>query len=824
MPTIKIPRSLCVDLHPDFELLSENEAVHQHLRQSIKAMIQTAIDDRLEPARLPNQTEAGVSMNISFAAAHDKAIRRLAKVEQIREGDAALKFLYSAISRGDLAKYRQLNTSFLNPYIQGRGLQRRVHQEVFAHSVLDSLQSRSIGMIEAATGVGKTLGIIAGCAEMMKELPAGWVVVAVPTIQLLYQFAREHRALEACADLTMPTAHVIVGRNEFVDVQQLREWLQTEPDAEHAQAAQEWLDGGGLACGNAQSLTTCYLLASLLEVAPSVPVDLVRLGILADPDDPGYQAYHGQFAFERECDPGPDVPLPKGIIYCTHAMLAIDTNIKMMLARRSAQGKQIRDEIWGNSGESDFGTSIREEIEQLAQLAGEFNFGLLPNWKHVVIDEAHLFEQSMANVMSEHIALARYMSQISQLEKLNMIPASHLKKAKAAMKFIMTADYEEVFDLNENSLMCSGMRSALDVLAQVGLSIKDKGITGPGRYLALRTNAQAKAIEQGLRAISNGLQTRAYLTYSPIRKFAQFYHGRKSVERQMRFLWATALSGVCVSATLYIRRLDKDSASYSASVLAVPQDRVKEYPVIRPDWIFKPVQSVYIPEYKQIDNHVWLRPPTRSDKLDAKLTIERETIWLDEVAHVVSQVYSTAQGGTLVLLNSYHVAHELNERLSTTIPSLVVANSDTKLQDQVAMFTQAQLTGNKTLWLAVGGAWTGVDINGSNFGITDPAEDNLLTDLIIVRLPFGMNRTITHQNRMERMPSVPWELLDTTMRFKQGLGRLVRTDGLPANRRIWMLDGRINDPGFINYLSPIHRVLGAYPLVTLEAPGTAITG
>ena len=49
------------------------------------------------------------------------------------------------------------------------------------------------------------------------------------------------------------------------------------------------------------------------------------------------------------------------------------------------------------------------------------------------------------------------------------------------------------------------------------------------------------------------------------------------------------------------------------------------------------------------------------------------------------------------------------------------------------------------------------------------------------------------------------------MRFKQGIGRLIRREGIAKNRRIFVLDGRLNDERFANYLGPIRKIMEIYP-------------
>lgn len=102
------------------------------------------------------------------------------------------------------------------------------------------------------------------------------------------------------------------------------------------------------------------------------------------------------------------------------------------------------------------------------------------------------------------------------------------------------------------------------------------------------------------------------------------------------------------------------------------------------------------------------------------------------------------------------------------------------------------------MWLALGDACTGLDINGQNLHLP-AANDNLLTDLVI---PGCRSTCICHLRthiacRLER---------------SVGIGRLVRREGLPHNRRIFVLDGRLHDPKFENFLAPIKVLIGVYPV------------
>lgn len=152
---------------------------------------------------------------------------------------------------------------------------------------------------------------------------------------------------------------------------------------------------------------------------------------------------------------------------------------------------------------------------------------------------------------------------------------------------------------------------------------------------------------------------------------------------------------------------------------------------------------------------------------------------------------------------------------------VIAAKAGVSVRSQGDDFLRASNQGVKPIWLAVGSAWTGVDIGGHDpwerlFGKqVAAAEDNVLTDLVIPRLPFGTNQSFTHQWRIRTFPNVPWDLFDAALKFKQALGRLVRRAGLPSNRRIHVLDGRLGEASHDGRLAPFERALGRYRALPL---------
>ena len=116
--------------------------------------------------------------------------------------------------------------------------------------------------------------------------------------------------------------------------------------------------------------------------------------------------------------------------------------------------------------------------------------------------------------------------------------------------------------------------------------------------------------------------------------------------------------------------------------------------------------------------------------------------------------------------------------------------------------------GGRPVWVATGVAWTGLDLSDR---ARPASEDGLLTDLVITRLQIRRGEGVHEALRYERA-GLSMMRLETVFRFRQGLGRLVRAEGLP-DRRLWVCDGRLwsDEKPFPYLCGPSRRVLAHYP-------------
>jgi ATP-dependent DNA helicase DinG len=116
--------------------------------------------------------------------------------------------------------------------------------------------------------------------------------------------------------------------------------------------------------------------------------------------------------------------------------------------------------------------------------------------------------------------------------------------------------------------------------------------------------------------------------------------------------------------------------------------------------------------------------------------------------------------------------------------------------------------GIRPLWIGLGGAWTGIDLSDNS---VPPEEDRLLTDLIITRIPWRLNRSITHLRRMNALKDA--ERMETLRLFRQGIGRLVRREGV-RDRKLHVLDPRIEE----KYYASFRKTLQAFDRIASASP------
>lgn len=805
--TFRLPKDVCSALIPGYGTPAIDAS---GIKNGAKRLIDTALKNKIAPVEfdIPAsvQTER---INLSLKDVDAKKIREIARILGTPDSIACQR-LIMGLSSSPLPQSGNDATALseceiLKDAWNAANKSARIDQAHVYMNLKDALSDGQIALIEAATGVGKTLAMLVAAEERLRSIPDSRVVIATPTISLMQQFAKTHKELQE-NNFSIHPLRVVFGRREFVSKENLEDLIGNPKYIDHRQAIEAWINLNGEPMPDS-AFAAHWLVGTLRQIAPGFPVEASALSDLAQETDPGYVAYLQQFEHNEHSG--------KEILLCTHAMLSVSTRMRYWAATRSDAYKTLRDR------EVDLMLSIKEEknlsikaalqenlrlvqTERLLTGAAESeNSGKLPPFRYLMIDEAHQIEAAMSAANASYLSIHSLVQKAAACHAAGIgITASKLEAIRSAAEKIKNCasfskgDSISLSDNSPASVMAKEAISEMLDACCVG-RMKKKALSGQETFL-LRQLDYSRAILKSA-CQQNLVSTRASVRFSPVKDFPQIYIGASRVDNLLKSLWASVKAAACVSATLFIPKKQGFSSSYQRKLLAIPEGRHKEYAPITPLWAYSSVAGVQMPSKKPM-----LCPPSRSQKLSGEQALAAEQEWLTGVSDTLAKIHEGAVGGTLVLMTSYDSIKKISKILSPEIRQIsVFASLDATIQEQGIAFLKLANKKTRPIWFATGGAWTGLDIGGHEpmnnlLGLLPlPAEnDNILTDLVIPRLPFGINRSVTHEYRIQTDPRTPWEILDMLFRLKQGVGRLIRRDELPHNRRIFLLDSRIYSNGF----------------------------
>ena len=819
--TFRLPRETCAALVPGY---GSPAVGNTEIKSAIKSFLERAIDASATPAArdIPPtvQTER---INISLKDEVARKLRAIGSARGLSDSIACQQLIFGMAESAQGQPVEEAlphGCDLMEEIWNATGKQRRIPQAQTYLNIKNALSDGQIALVEASTGIGKTLAMLAAAEERLRSIPDTRVVIAAPTIAVLAQFANAYKELVKSGFSCHPITSVF-GKREFVSLELLTELINNPRYIDHKAPILSWVNLGGEPLPDAP-FDTPWLTSTLRQVAPGFPVEACTLPDIPSPTDPGYLAYLNQFEHEERDG--------QEILLCTHAMLSISTKMRHWATRRSETFRKA------HQAEVDIMLSIKaaDDKEKKESLKGELldaqkitdeigareseQSGKLPPFRYLLVDEAHLLESAMSAANSDYLSVFSLMQKITACHERGVgVTATRLAAAKRAVEKLKScASFSKDDSLligEENRAAILAKEALVELLDAITFSKGRKKDLTPADEHALRQMVYARALLKSATAGHSG--NRASVRFSPVREFPQIFVGAGRVDNLMRTLWGAVKAAACVSATLFVPKKDEGySSSYMRSLLAVPEGRQKDFPPVVPHWLYNSVVEFHLPSKKMP-----LCPVSRSAKLSGDARIKAEADWLQRLAHQVGVIHESAVGGSLVLMTSYDSVKKIAAMLPPAVSQYAVfASTDASLAEQCIAFLKLATGGHRPVWFAVGSAWTGLDIGGHeplknilSIAPIPAAEDNILTDLLIPRLPFGINKSVTHEYRIKTTPQVPWEVLDMTFRLKQGIGRIVRREGLPPNRRIFLLDGRIYQPGFEYISEQVGRLIKPYP-------------
>lgn len=660
-------------------------------------------------------------------------------------------------------------------YLHQKSVEKAVSQDVQgSKSIMDYFEARpeqtvlfdqiksvfehkeAVGILEASTGTGKGRVLMAS-ALYAYEKTQNPVVICAPTIQILSQLCQEYLAIDAKArEFVGKQFCILLGKDNFVSEHLLQLWLNTEEAIpEHTRTAiEDWLkQGAGQVGDKTKALHTLipqakYLLADAREVAPQVPWDeLVVSQLDADNDaDAGLQCY--QLLRQNHAKSAK-------LTLATHSMVVMDA----MLRKRNDQGLF-----------TPFHTLIVDEAHTLAGIA-EATFS-----KHGAI-RSIIAELSNTEYWKRQRKSTAAQQAIAKVKSVGEDMRGLLKSCNAERVNLNQSEHREMF-----SQCLSNLQASLAPL-----------ISSASPY------SKVTEAYELCRELSKG-RLRVDLIASPVRGYPSIQGGPSNLSGFFEGFWEPLKHVILASATCYVPGVNGQmNAGLLISSLNLTKrygiEGVKKFSPVVPPWLYKSVQVMESKEpalcYPELD----------TDADEHGLTASRST-WYVAVAKYIRHIHAKAAGGTLVLLPSYEAIEEISALLTDIS---VISQAVGTFSDSHCEFVLANQQGRKSVWLATGSAWTGLDCSDTSVSAD---KDTLLTDLVIPKIPFGVERSLAHQRRQKAMPTT--ERDRALFQFKQGIGRLIRRPGL-LHRKLWILDGRINGTEKPWLYKPFKTLIAQYP-------------
>lgn len=602
-----------------------------------------------------------------------------------------------------------------------------------------------IGFIEAPTATGKTL-VMAHRAVETALATARPVVIAVPTIEIAHQtLGAVNRITDANEAYRGMRTRIVLGRQEFVSLAGLEDLLQTAPE-DAAAVINHWIHHHRPIPREGYPDYTVRGLEHALDLAGvgiSIPSS-VTLGPGEAGTPPG-EAYAAQF------EDGADV------LIVTHAMLARDLITRFIATNRArrAAGMNIDAEPdpqkrWLLANDQ------RREVETGDE-------GRLPDYRRLIVDEAHLLRANIESAMTTGIAINPLIRHVTALTSATgAVPAGTVAKLKKIKDEIVRHPLKAAGGtVMINWTDHKGLGDIIERLSELVSAIK----TGKA---PAGTEADAVAIDRARYALGEALRARNHVRtiveWSPVAAFPSITVGRKFLGSELRLLWDRLESANLVSATLYTENVAGPSMKHSAARLFVPEERQKSFAPIEANWLLKPV-TAFIPQ----DGAAVALTPDDGAGRDA---------WIQTLVDNIAATESLCDG-TLVLSTSRSVSHDVAMGLAALLGAeRVIDGSTMRLSAGRTRYIAASRAGLRPIWLSQGPAWTGLDL-----------PDETIDTLFVTRLPYprpdaedtaGIRKAVYGAAQISTM----------MMTLKQGVGRLVRVRGA-KDKKVVVLDGRI---------------------------------
>lgn len=743
---------------------------------AIRQAAMSALDNNLKAKPFTMTSGAStIRTPVALMTSHESKIKRYAVEHCDSASHAALvSFLANAwlFNSTREVELNQLSgpTQWYDDVLLNAGMNKRKEQELLiTHLNEAAVSGQQCSLHEASTGVGKTLALVLSAVNNIREGTFTRIVIAVPTQTILKQFEVLLLSLNLPTDVRIGVAR---ARTSYLSHFACLEMIE---DANTPPATKEKL-AQLLAEGN-------YRASELAEYENEIPIDDLLLQPEYHEDDPGGAQYEKERQFWSDYH----------VLITTHSMIAFDslqrrkaihqmlksndqlitfTEYTQLLAVAKRKGDVLLPRyIYINTEHFKHHSALIEELDKS-------NAQLLPYYDGLMIDEAHQFPEMVSLSLQNNISLYSLML---------------LSKKAFALKNITKAQFQNFHDLWDDAKWLASSADADGRLVISKSAPDSKGLFWINSVLAYAseikkiikkcgksTNPHSRRFMWQMNEFISIVErfneySTLELDFSPVQKYPRItsYGSNDLALAIMHFSWIRAKHTAYVSATLSLSNGGIGDYMDAITRLAIDKTKAKSFPPIMADWLFKDV-SVYL-------HHADSAETTKTKlKDDASTSDSRH---FEKQAEIILNAQQRQAGGSLVLCTSFTAIRQLHSLLSKNDIAVICSSPDRSTNRCIEEYIERYQAGDKVVWLATGAAWLGLDVSDRD---ALPENDHLIQNLFIQQLPYPS------RNEGNKNHSFLKQQADALLKFKQGIGRLVRRPGRKG-MEIHVLDGRIHD-------------------------------
>lgn len=684
----------------------------------------------------------------------DKNIEKLPETIEIFKNIALKKHLVSMEVKKDLKQYQYPvnEEEKIDMVKQGfEFFEKRTGQFIMMDGVFQSLLNEHHSLIEAGTGVGKSLGYLVPIAffAKQKDLP---IVVSTHTIQLQEQIIKnEIPLLTRILPFTIKSV-LLKGRNHYISLEKFSQSLMDENDNYDT------------------TLTKMQILVWLIETETG------------DKDELNLSS--GGLIYWNKIKNEPTV-----------FKLNQDWHEKdfYLRAKNAAQEADI---------------IITNHSLLLSDLSGERS--ILPEFDYCIIDEGHHFEKVASQFFGHSLDYLTTRLLLGQFGLYEQKLLFYKMEDLLASMFLQKGDLVQTFELNRMVIDLSYEMDEFFKLMAIYAKVKSVHKKGSNRF-KIRFSSEDQGKEKKALVISaerfafllKDLHSAIMARLEWIKKEKESLSNEQKslIEEILTFLTEldrlrNNVQDCFTKETNFVRWIEMDSRSPQnvttflarpatvATALVEKFFNVKKGVVITSatltvnksfDYIIKELgldpgstTQMMIPSPFNYQNQVQLLIPEDLPEIN-KVTLEEYVIAITE--HIITIAEAT-KGRMLILFTAYDMLKKAYELIKESgflndyamIAQGITSGSRTRLTRNFQRYDKAILLGTSSFW-------EGVDI---------PGED--LSCLVMVRLPFSPPDEPLTEAKCQLITQQggnafsDYSLPEAILRFKQGFGRLIRTE------------------------------------------------